>query len=393
LKKENIGWQWTDFEGDRYLWIFEFDDDFTIQWEQIIDTLDQSPTLTQFRAWDQHYFIGTYIEHFSGYYAFLYKVTEYGELLKKVSVPSSEEPTAGLDSPIYYIRQIPGTSHFLMNRFITDAQTALMDDDLNYLKTLQWTIYPNTNPHIRRALDLEFFNNTEFIRSGRIEKVQYDYRQLLAVKKMDTASNDDAKIRKFGYEGFEEEWGCYPGALKTLAMHPDYFFAGGFAFRSSSTTNYPEYDNFIMAYAFNYDLDSLWATNIGNDAYYLLYYVSPAPDGGCVLAASRYDWRKGDEKRSVFIVKIPKPNFTSIPYVENPQAFASVFPNPGSNRFLIQTDLTHFTLQLYNLQGQLVLTQQDRKEVNTEKLPPSCYIYRIIAENGATTSGKVVISD
>jgi len=42
------------------------------------------------------------------------------------------------------------------------------------------------------------------------------------------------------------------------------------------------------------------------------------------------------------------------------------------------------------LQGQLLLTQQNRKEVNTGKLPPSCYIYRIIAENGEATNGKWV---
>jgi hypothetical protein len=211
---------------------------------------------------------------------------------------------------------------------------------------------------------------------------------LLAVKKMDTASRDESEVRKFGYEGFEKGKGCHPGAFKALAMQPDYFFAGGFAF------NYPDIysndDNFIMTYAFNYDLDSLWATNIGNDAYYVLYYISPTPDGGCVLAASRYDWRKGDQKRSAFIAKLPKPDITSIPHIESPQTFAYVFPNPGSNHFLIQTELTCFTLQLYALQGHLLLTQQNRKEVDTEKLPSGCYIYRISAEKGMATSGKSV---
>jgi hypothetical protein len=114
------------------------------------------------------------------------------------------------------------------------------------------------------------------------------------------------------------------------------------------------------------------------------------PDGGCVLAASRYDWRKGDEKRSAFIVKLPKPDVTSIPDIENNPKEITVSPNPGSNRFLIQTELAHFTLQLYDLQGRLLLTQQNRKEVNTEKLQPGCYVYRIVAENGEATNGKWV---
>jgi hypothetical protein len=84
-----------------------------------------------------------------------------------------------------------------------------------------------------------------------------------------------------------------------------------------------------------------------------------------------------------------KLDFTSIPNVEK-QSEITVFPNPGSNRFFIQTELTHFTLQLYDLQGQLRLTQQNQKEVDTEKLPSGCYIYRIIAEDGKATGGKWV---
>jgi len=73
-----------------------------------------------------------------------------------------------------------------------------------------------------------------------------------------------------------------------------------------------------------------------------------------------------------------------------PSFFVTIYPNPGSHHFLIQTELSRFTLQLYDLQGQLLLTQQNRKEVDTEKLPSGCYIYRIIAENGMATSGKWV---
>jgi len=383
-----LGWQWTDFEGLFYLWLFEFDDDFNILWERIIDTLDYSPAFVQFRHWDQYYFVGIYIEEIPYFSTFLYRTTQYGELLKKISLPYPEEPNSNSILMVSYISRIPGSSLFLMNRGFYDLITAVMDDDLNYLYTIQPTVFPNKNPGMRFPLDLEFFNDTEFIRSGKIEKQQSDYRNLLAVKKMDTASRNEAKIRKFGYEGFDFNLGCYPGALKALSMHSDYFFIGGWAYGTNDP--YPELDNFIMTYAFNYDLDSLWATNIGKDAYYVLYYVSPSPDGGCVLAASRYDWRKGDKKRNAFIVKLPKPDFTSISEAEKPKSLATIFPNPGSKHFLVQTELTHFTLQLYDLQGQLLLTQQNIKEVNTKKLPAGCYIYRIVADDGRATNGKWV---
>ncbi|MCL2040551.1 MAG: T9SS type A sorting domain-containing protein [Bacteroidales bacterium] len=381
-----LGVQWTGIETSKYLWIFEFDDNFNVQWEQIIDTINYEPTFMQFQHWSNHYFIGTYIYETSQ--TFSYKVTDYGELMKRVSIPLPEEPNPAPWNPVFYIRQIPETSHFLMNRSTFDRQTAVMDDDLNYLYSIYPTIYPNQNPDMRFPLDLEFFNNTEFIRSGRIEKNKSDYRDLLAVKKMDTASRNEAKVRKFGYEGFEEGRGCYSGAFKALAMHPDYFFVGGFAFSSSDA--YSNYDNFIMAYAFDYDLDSLWATNIGNDAYYELFYVSPTPDGGCVLAASRYDWRKGEKKRNTFIAKLSKPDFTSISEPEKSKPLVTIFPNPGNNQFLIQTELVNFTLQLYDLQGKLLLTQQNGKEVNTEKLPSGCYLYRVIADNGEAMHGKWV---
>ena len=389
-----LGWQWTDLEDFRYLWIFEFDNNFNIQWENIIDTINYPPTFAQFRHWNNHYFIGIFMENiYVPSTTCLYKVAESGELLQKVSIPFPEDPNPNFSLPIFYIRQIPETSYFLINRFNFDHETMVVDDDFNYLYTIQLAGDPNQNPIISFPLDLEFLSNTEFIRSGRIKKQQNDYPNLLVVKKMDTASWNKAKVKKFGYEGFDnDEWqdGCYSGTFKALAMQSDYFFAGGFAFRPRSPNNYPDYDNFIMAYAFNYDLDSLWATNIGNDAYYVLYYVSPSPDGGCVLAASRYDWRKGNKKRNAFIVKLPKPDIASIPHLEKNTSLASVYPNPGGTRFFIQTELTHFTLQLYDLQGQLLLTQQNRKEVDTEKFTSGCYIYRIIAENGKATNGKWV---
>ena len=383
-----VGWQWITNPFRSLLWLFEFDDEFNIQWEEIVDTLGIDANNARFQHWDNHYFVGT-----SG--AFVYKITEYGKLIEKISVPCPGEPGPYAITDIDYIRQIPKTSNFLMNRTSEDFYTAVMDDDLNYL----YSIYPtntNKNPSIWAPLDLEFFNDTEFIRSGQIRVAHNDPRNLLAVKKMDTASRNEAQIRKFGYEGIDNGGGiplqgCYPGGFKSLAMHSDYFFAGGFSFFPLyPPIIYPEHDNFFMVYAFNYDLDSLWATHIGNDAHYMLYYISPTPDGGCVLAGLRYDWRKGDQKYNAFIAKVSKPDFTSIPETEKPKPLVTIFPNPGNNQFLIQTELVNFTLQLYDLQGQLLLTQQNRKEVNTEKLPSGCYIYRVIADNGEAMHGKWV---
>ena len=383
-----LGLQWGDNELLPHLWIFEFDDDFNIQWEQIIDTIDYEPIFMQFRHWNNHYFIGVFINNSKP--SFLYKVTEYGELLKRVSVPYPEEPNSHAPLPVFYIRQMPETSHFLMNRGFDDWDTAVMDDDLNYLYSTHYTIYPNQNPNITFPLDLEFFNNTEFIRSGLIEKTKNDYRDLLAVKKMDTASRNEALVRKFGYEGFEKERGCHPGAFKALAMHPDYFYAGGYAYRTYAPNNYPEFDNFIMVYAFNYDLDSLWATQIGNDAYYMLFYISPTPDGGCVLAGSRYDWRKEGEKRDAFIAKIPKPDITSISEAEKPKPLVTIFPNPGNDMLTIDIASDDFTFRLYDLTGKLVLEQQNQKTISTQHLPAGMYLYQIYSEYQSVTSGKWV---
>ena len=385
-----FGWQWTDVGTSYYLWIFEFDDSFNILWENIIDTLDHAPALAQLRHWNNHFFMGILIvRNSTSSTSYVYKTTEYGELLNKVSVPRPGEAFTSSSTEVYYLRQIPKTSFFLMNRGSFDSYCAVMDDDLNYIYSIYSNNYPPQKQLLLSPLDLEFFNDTEFILSGVTRKIESDNRKVLAVKKKDTSSNNDFKIRKFGYEGWEiGPFGCYAAGYKNLAMHSDYFFTGGWAFSSSNL--YPDYDNFIMLYAFNYDLDSLWATNIGNDAYYALFYISPSPDGGCVLAASRYDWRKGDQKRNALIIKLPKPDITSISESEKPKPFASVYPNPGDNLFLVQTELTLFTLQLYDLQGQLLLTQQNLTEVNTEKLPSGYYIYRIIADDGRATNGKWV---
>jgi|GEM_PF-2481297 len=80
------------------------------------------------------------------------------------------------------------------------------------------------------------------------------------------------------------------------------------------------------------------------------------------------------------------------------QVTAAVFPNPAANVININSiqDLTGTNLNVYNLQGQLVLSTELRSQfniVNTTDLNNGAYIYHIVgAANKSLTQGRFIIA-
>jgi hypothetical protein len=284
----------------------------------------------------------------------------------------------------YFCPIPPENNTFLINNPKDSRRAIVQDSAFETMKDI--IIFKDGYAH---PPDCEFIDNTQFVVVRRNPGTSSGPRSLVMTK-VDISSENILATKHFGYETFEQGLGML-GVHKSLALQKDYFFVFGASSLQFAPTPVLEFDNNLFLYAFNHELDSIWSIHFDFDAYYWPFSIAATPDGGCVVGATRYDWHTGEENHfcDAFVMKI-KPDITSIPHIENPQPLVSVFPNPGNNSFLIQTELTRFTLQLYDLQGQLLLTQQNQKEVDTEKLPSGCYIYRIIAENGAATSGKWV---
>ena len=454
--------------------ICKFNDNFNILWEKTIDVAVQGSI---------HSIGGQFLDGY--YYIYISQSpTENEDHFYKINT-EGEVVDSAIHQEHYNLRfmtHIPNTDSFIINKHDTDLNLDVINTDLEKDTSFRYAITDVLFPN------LKFINDTIFVTSGMgTEGYGYNYQDRIVIKATnfnEILGNIYApfEMTVFGTEGIGGyPWypACRVGERESLAMHDDYFFfAGTGLFNNSYGPPYDTTDNFIMIYAFDHNLDSLWAMHLGYDAYYHTWYIVPTVDGGCVVVARRYDWRVSGNIET-YIVRIEKPDFpikpsipqnvqvtqeenelkvfvtwevvmennvegynvyrndeklnldiipeteywNNVPSIGNycyqvtavvkeneseksepacinvtivgisetgKNALFILFPNPGNNQFLLQTELVNFTLQLYDLQGQLLLTQQNRKEVNTEELPSGCYIYRVISDNGEAMNGKWV---
>jgi len=358
-----------------HVWLFEFDNQMQLLWEKIIDTLNFAPMRMEHHAIgeNRYMFCSSSSEGKNCFYNFN-KTT--GSIIKNNSYGGW----------IDYLCPIPPENNTFLINDSDSRKTTVIDSAFEKIKDA--VIFAN---RYYQPPDCEFINDTQFVVVRR--NLVADYGPIsLVMAKVDISSMDVLATKHFAGESFGEVTTGMLGIHKSLAVQKDYFFVFGASLLQVYPTPVAPFDNNLFLYAFNHSVDSIWSIHLDFDAYYWPFSIASTPDGGCVIGATRYDWREeGNYFCDAFMVKI-KPNFptVSIPEVENPVPLVSVFPNPGDNRFFIQTEFARFTLHLYNLQGQLLLTQQNQKEVDMENFPSCCYIYRIIAENGTTTNGKWV---
>lgn len=67
-----------------------------------------------------------------------------------------------------------------------------------------------------------------------------------------------------------------------------------------------------------------------------------------------------------------------------------VFPNPVSNKlFLENFNDENFNVEIYSLEGQLILKEISNNSINTSKIKPGIYFYKIYSEN-KSAFGKII---
>ena len=76
--------------------------------------------------------------------------------------------------------------------------------------------------------------------------------------------------------------------------------------------------------------------------------------------------------------------------VEAARRSVTLYPNPGQNTIYLDTDVREFTFTLYNNTGQVVLTKENQKTINTSTLNSGIYFYRITQNGEVLNSGKWV---
>ena len=144
------------------------------------------------------------------------------------------------------------------------------------------------------------------------------------------------------------------------------------------------------------DLNLIWQRWYGTEqGWYVITDMSLTNDGGAVLSGiGNTSCQQIDGKMLPYILKITADGYCSMKEnSEPPLRPYNCYPNPVEDMLRLEysPDVTPGQLELYDLQGRLLRTQNSSFEtVNMENLPAGTYTLRVLLEDGTSYSDKVV---
>ena len=129
---------------------------------------------------------------------------------------------------------------------------------------------------------------------------------------------------------------------------------------------------------------------------YLPTSVVTSHDGGCLVTGCSYESTINggtNYENSVFLLKFFADGSLDIPEWESQIRPYLLWPNPATDRLSLEysPDVTPTAVELYDLQGRLMLSQNNNLEsINVQDLPLGVYIMHVTMKDGTTYLDKVV---
>lgn len=205
--------------------------------------------------------------------------------------------------------------------------------------------------------------------------------------------NDQTELIDYNYFKIEGSMRDHPALYKGVSKYSDNIFIGGTSNFDLYNQTFSSFNSWFHLIRINPDITPVWEYWYGGDAYYFLYSILATSDGGCLLVGSRYDDAVQYMERDIYVVKVNSDGLIvwtqEIP-IDQQQTM--VYPNPGTSYFAVQTRNQQMELELISLNGQVVIKQtlnNDANTVETERLPPGIYFYRLTnTRTHAIESGK-----
>jgi hypothetical protein len=140
--------------------------------------------------------------------------------------------------------------------------------------------------------------------------------------------------------------------------------------------------NSISSVYFSNDLDELWC---------MAESINTTSDGGVLLTCETHKTSNPNLSRTI-VVKFPAEAFVGIEEAhDNGLKVAIAYPNPGKDMLNIRTALQNAHIEIYNLSGKLVYSQEITDNITTiymSHLPSGTYIWKVIANGKEAESGK-----
>ncbi len=191
--------------------------------------------------------------------------------------------------------------------------------------------------------------------------------------------------------GLMPDTNTYAGSSDHIDFrNPDTIFFSG-------TGNFAQYPyqsepSWIIVNCLDSNLNLRWQTIYGGDAFYHSWEVYATSDGGCIVAASKYDYTLPEYDYDVVLLKYDNTGLlTSVPETGEIPLSLSVYPNPGVDMIKIDNTYENAVFQLFDETGRSILnTTLDLglNQINVHGINTGIYIYLITIEQKPVSSGK-----
>jgi hypothetical protein len=185
----------------------------------------------------------------------------------------------------------------------------------------------------------------------------------------------------------------YPGVYTNLDfIEPDKIFCGG-TINFSLEAIFPNVPSYIFIGRFDSSLNLIWQKYFGGDQYYIVRSITATSDGGCIVSASSYDYRRQNQEEDIYVIKIDSNGLISgqnnLPPVRSYDAI--VYPTPGSDLIFVETQLRYSVFSLYDLTGRELYSQgllPGRNSIPVQYLTSGLYIYKVTQNSLVKEYGK-----
>ena len=262
-----------------------------------------------------------------------------------------------------------------------------------YADSIPYDIYHN---HSARWL-----TDTTYLITGKKNIFEPEYRVDMGIVELNT--NDQfIQGNHFGKSG---DTVTYVGAISNLdVLSSNNIYFGGVTNIDASYLLFQTEPSWLMLTNLDSNLNLKWQQFYGGDAAYFLWGLKATQDGGCLMAATRYDADIQNFELDVFILKVDSAglltstnNYPSIPVNQ-----LAVYPNPA--RDFVRISYPDFfsgrekVMLVYNSPGNLVhqipLTSYlSEAEIDISEFPAGLYYLVLKADGKTEATGKFVKAD
>ncbi len=268
--------------------------------------------------------------------------------------------------------------------FETQGQRWSLDKDLNSLS------FDSIPLDVNGYFSPTYLNETDLLLCG---KGSPPTSELYALNVL--TINEQAGLLNYNYFKKEDNMREHPALQKGVSKNGENIFVGGTSNFSYYTPYFGNMDSWFHLIKINSDITPQWEYWYGGDAYYVLFSILATNDGGCLMIGTRYDYETQSRERDIYITKVNSEGLIVWTQEIAVNKYPSiVYPNPGTNSLHVKTYQREWLVELFNLNGQLIVNQQvnaDNNTINTQMLNPGIYFYKLIdLKNKSIESGKWV---